>query len=126
MKQIDRKWLIKDGKLSDATIAFIKNSLGQYELIFRKLKRIRTIRQNKYYWAYLNIIEKETGNDSNELHEYFKRIFLQPKLINVLGHEIKIPGSTTKLSKLEFSDYIAKIEVECGIPSPDPNELYVH
>lgn len=121
----DRKWIIKDGKISDATINFIKNQLGEYELIFKKFKKTRTIRQNAYYWCYLNIIERETGNDSNELHEYFKRKFLQPKLINVLGHEIKIPGSTTKLSKLDFSDYIAKIEIECGVSSPNPEELYV-
>lgn len=93
------------------------------DVVIRKHVEIRSLRQNDYYWAYLKIIERETGNEAKSLHEYFKRIFLAPRFIMVFGKEIKIPGSTTKLSKAEFSEYIKKIEVETGVPAPDPTKL---
>lgn len=79
----------------------------------------RTLSQNNLYWFYLEIIERETGNNKNDLHEYFKRKHLSPKFIKVLGKEIKIPRSTTELKKHEFSDYLEKICAETGVEIPD-------
>jgi hypothetical protein len=38
----------------------------------------------------------------------------------VNGEEIKIPSSTTTLSKIDFGEYLDKIAAETGIPLPDP------
>jgi hypothetical protein len=84
----------------------------------------RTLSQNKLYWKYLGIIEIETGNNANDLHEYFRRVFLIPKIIKVMGKEVKIPTSTTELKKNEFSDYLDKICAETGVPIPD-TEAYL-
>lgn len=80
----------------------------------------RSQSQNNYYWLYLGIIERETGNDSNDLHEYFKRIFLPPKFINVMGKELKVPSSTSKLNKIQFGEYLEKICALTGVQLPDP------
>jgi hypothetical protein len=69
------------------------------------------------------MIEAETGNNANDLHEYFKRVFLTPRFIKVMGKEIKIPRSTTDLNKAEFFDYLDKICAESGVAIPNPNEL---
>jgi hypothetical protein len=66
------------------------------------------------------VIEKETGNDAQDLHEYFKRVFLPPRFTKVLGKEIKLPASTTGLTKAEFGDYLDKICAETNVPIPDP------
>lgn len=83
----------------------------------------RTLSQNNYYWAYLNIIADETGDDANSIHEWAKRKFLSPKFITVQGEEIKIPASTTDLSKPEFSEYLMRISTKTNVPLPDPDEL---
>lgn len=86
---------------------------------------VRSISQHRYYWACLEVIANHTGNHSNELHELFKRLFLPPKFIKVLGKEIKIPSSTTNLNKSEFTEYMMKIEAEVasmGITLPKPDE----
>ena len=70
---------------------------------------------NSFYWVYLTEIEAETGNDKMLLHEIFKRKFLAPRFVMVLGKEYKLPATTTTLNPTEFSDYIRKIEVETGI-----------
>ena len=80
----------------------------------------RSSRQNSYYWLYLGVIEAETGNDANDLHEYFKRIFLKPKFITVMGEEIKVPKSTKDLNKVEFGEYLDKICAKTNVLLPDP------
>ena len=88
------------------------------DVIIKKPSKDRSLGQNSYYWLYLSIIAKDTGDNENNLHEYFKRALLPPKYIKVLKKEIKIPSSTTNLSTTEFSEYITKIEALTGIPSP--------
>lgn len=83
----------------------------------------RSLQQNAYYWgAVLPCIAESTGDIAEELHEYFKRKFLPPRLITVLDEKIKIPGSTTKLTKADFYEYLQKIEHLTGIPLPNPED----
>lgn len=123
--KLSRQWKIEDGNLSDVIISFIKSTKGKHRLIFEEWKENRSGQQNRYYWAYLNIISQETGDDANSLHEYFKRKHLAPKFISAMGKEIKIPASTTKLTKEQFGKYIDLIELECGVIAPNPDDLYL-
>ena len=87
-------------------------------------KNTRSGQQNRFYWLYLQIIERETGNTAYAMHETYKRIFLPPQFltIKIKGKEteIKIPASTTKLSKIDMGDYMERICAETGVPIPDP------
>ncbi len=87
----------------------------------------RSLSQNALYWKYLEEIEIETGNNANDLHEFFKREFLPPEFITVKlkgkSIERKIPRSTTDLSKLEFGTYMEKICALTNVPIPD-TEIY--
>lgn len=85
-----------------------------------KKTNVRSRSQNNYYWMYLGVIEDETGNEANDLHELFKRKFLPPQFKTILGHDLKLPASTTTLSKHDFSEYMEKICAETGVPIPDP------
>lgn len=97
---------------------WLKDNEGK-ELRIQPLTRKRTLNQNDFYWFYLEIIERETGNNANDLHEYFKRLLLPPKFVQVMNKTIKLPKSTTELNKVEFSDYMDKICAEVEIPIPD-------
>lgn len=100
----------------------LKENVGKKYKIER-IVPVRSLSQNAFYWAYLGTIEKETGNLANDLHEYFKRTLLPPKFINVMGKEIKIPASTTDLTKVQFGEYLDKISAESGVPLPTREEL---
>lgn len=84
------------------------------------LKHKRTNQQSRYYWLYLSVIENETGNTADDLHELFKRKFLLPQEKTILGQQIKLPASTTNLSKHDFSEYLDRICSLTGVPIPDP------
>lgn len=112
---------------SDFNLARLRQHLKEHEgKVFRleKLKSTRTLSQNNLYWKYLDLIEMETGNNADDLHEYFRRTLLPPKFITAMGKEIKIPRSTTELSKTEFSEYMEKISALTLVPIPD-TEAYL-
>jgi hypothetical protein len=100
---------------------YIKTLSGEYDIILEKHQDYRTIKQNKYYWAYLNIISEETGEDSNSLHELLKKKFLPPRYEVILGEEVELPPTTTKIKKgKEWEEYLDRICEYTGIPLPDP------
>ena len=80
------------------------------EMIIRPFRAKRTIPQNAYYWGVvLKTISKETGYTSEELHEFFKRIFLKKEIV-IGGKAYETSISTRKLKKDQFSEYIEKIK----------------
>jgi hypothetical protein len=82
----------------------------------------RSAQQNRYYWTYLEIIARETGDTSNDLHEFFKRKLLPPVFKTIRGEEMKLPASTRDLDKLAFTDYLDRISALVEIPLPNPEE----
>lgn len=77
---------------------------GDYRIIIEKADKERTDAQNRFYWAILNDIAEQTGNDNEDLHTHFKARFLQDHATNPA--RIK---STTELNVMEFNRYIDKI-----------------
>jgi hypothetical protein len=77
----------------------------------KKHRKKRTLPQNRLYRAWLNCISEETGNDSDNLHEGYKRKYLKWKKINYPGGlDYYLPGSTTELDTIGFNEYLEKIQ----------------
>jgi hypothetical protein len=116
---------IKDGALDFGVMQravfgdFLKVNEGR-TLVITPEKKGRSLTANSYYWVYLGVIARETGDNADDLHEFFKRKLLPPKFITVRGEEIKVPASTTELSKADFGEYMEKICALTEIPLPDP------
>jgi len=98
---------------------YLTSFSGEVQLTIEKRKRLRSTNQNSFYWLYLGIIADETGDNIDDLHQFLKRKLLPPQFITVHGETIKIPASTTKLDKLEFSRYMEKINALTGVPIPE-------
>lgn len=94
----------------------------EVSLVVTSKKPKRSLAQNNYYWLYIGVISKETGHAPEEIHEWAKGKFLTEKIINVFGSPVRMKGSTTRMSKSEFSEYIQRIESETGIPSPPTDD----
>jgi hypothetical protein len=115
---------IEDGKMSfipdneEMTMYLRSLENGIYSIKVWHQGKERTNKQHGLYWLYLNMIEKEGMGNAEELHEYFKRVHLQPVIIEVMGKEMAIPNSTKNLSTSEFSDYLSKIYMETNVPIP--------
>ena len=113
------------------------NKIGAIEYIdslFAKDKRVtivitkekRTLDQNRLYWSWLSCIAKETGNEKEDLHEYFIYKYLNPELCQVFEKMIYKRLSTTQLDTKQFAKYLSKIQVfantELAIELPNPED----
>lgn len=110
------------------------------EVRIRVAFNVRTDMQNKYYWgviiveilqAFIDLGNEGLFSGSTEskllIHEFLKSKFLPPiEVANAMGEAERIPGSTRKLTKAEFMDYIESIKrwaAEClFINISDPGE----
>lgn len=95
----------------------------EISVIIETYKGKRTLDQNALYWHYLTIISSETGHTENELHEIFKRLYLPPQFLKYKGREIKIPGSTAKLNKVQFGEYLDRICADTDVPIPSESSI---
>lgn len=94
----------------------------------------RSTKQNKLYWKWLNElvehIADSTGQrySSDDLHDYFRALYLPQRTIEIDDTVVKARKSTAKLKVQEFTEYLEKIEVyaadslHCRLSHPD--DLY--
>ena len=83
---------------------------------------IRTIPQNKLYWpVYVGIVADHLGYFPDELHEEYKLMFNPKDSLTMPG--AKVGGSTTRMTRKEFTDYLEKIRIwamrDFGIALPE-------
>ncbi len=111
--------VVHEGKLDinrlDAFKKYLKTLDGLVMVQVQEKKKIRTQSQNNFYWgAVLPTVAEATGHTTLDLHEIFKRKFLPVRTIKFGEREVRLPGSTAILSKMQFSEYIDKIGAEVG------------
>lgn len=99
-------------------IHWATNHEGAHIVITEK-KKGRSLSQNAYYWTYLEVIARETGDNGDDLHEFFKRKLLPPVFKTIRGEEMKLPASTRDLNKNDFTEYLDKICALTNVPLPD-------
>jgi len=97
--------------------------------------RVRSNLQNNYLWGVVyKTISDETGNDSKDLHEFFKEKFISTIVYRTMHKpdgtseviDFRHTRSTTDLTTTEFIEYyrniIAFAAEDLGIYVPEPNE----
>ena len=69
----------------------------------------RSTQQNKKYWKLVGELRSFLGYDEGEMHELLKYKFLSYKQ-EMLGDEMVVIPSTSKLTIKEFVEYLEKVE----------------
>jgi hypothetical protein len=110
----DRRWLI--------TVQLIREK--------------RSIKQNRLYRLWLNVIADDTGTEEDYLHDLFAELFLPKVKRRIIGVATvnnleEKPISTTLLNTKEFTDYLEKIRrwaienVDEAIILPNPDDRHI-
>jgi hypothetical protein len=79
----------------------------------------RSIEQNNLYWKWLTTIKGHIHESIGEayteddLHDYYRELFLPVTHKTINGVEIKRLTSTTKLCVADMSEYLLKIDERC-------------
>lgn len=120
---------IEGGKMQPNIVKQIQDYLptlkkSRYCVSINKIKSVRSLQQNKYYWVLNKILSDELGYDKNELHAIIKFKFLTKEMVDENTGEIyNYVGETHKLNKSEFSGFIAELQrwaaekFNCYLPS---------
>lgn len=93
----------------DGVINHLKTIRGDVQVIAGKRKRQRTLSMNALYWVWLEVIERETGNNKNDIHAYMKTKFLK-RTKQVFGAVHEVVLSSALLDTLDFSRYMASVK----------------
>lgn len=124
--------LIEDGDLTFNSPAhkekwhhFLRQFEGKKVAVeITEKKSTRSQQQNSYYWVYLQVIARETGHSTDDLHELFKGKFLSKGIKEIFGEKVRSKVSTTNLSVGRFVEYLMEIEELTSIPLPDTTDYY--
>ena len=99
---------------------------GKYTLSIKKDVKKRTLDQSRWFWLCMVCIEKETGTDRNDAHDFFCTKFLRRKAL-ISGIEVDVIYGTSKLNTIQFRDFMENIQAftsqELGITLPNPDDL---
>jgi len=87
----------------------------------------RTLTQNRYYWALMQMISDETGDHRNDVHKFMKAKFLGTEKVTIAGFEQEAEATTRDLTTKTMTEYIDNIiqwaEEFLNITLPRPNEV---
>lgn len=92
----------------------------ELEIVIERKHATRSLAQNAWYWSgVVGAISEHTGYSPDEVHELLKAKFLPKKLAIADGNgevvdELVIGGSTTKLNKIQFGEYIEEVRKWAG------------
>jgi len=90
--------------------------------------KTRSNPQLALYWKWLHIIAIETGNEAEDLHDIFKRKFIEPDVID-MGGTSYARWTTGKMTAKEMSEYMERVMAftvsNLGIMLPIPEEMHM-
>jgi len=100
---------------SEEELEHVRKQIGEldlskaWEVEVKPFAFNRSTEQNKRYWALIKELGSFLGYDEGEMHELMKYKFLSYKQ-EMLGDEMVVIPSTSKLTIKEFVEYLSKVE----------------
>ena len=89
---------------------------------------------NRYWWAVvIDTIRRHCADTMGEqysaeaVHEYLKRMFIEPTVETIAGDEVRVYATTTTMGKRAFGELIERVtawaatDLDCVVPPPDPS-----
>ena len=106
------------------TDELIKGS--RYVIEVKKVVYKRSIKQNSLYWLWNGFLEYETGQNKDDLHDFFSKKFITPTEKKIFD-EVKYRFKTSTLTTIQFNEYLEKIRLfiieKMDIILPYPEEI---
>lgn len=120
--------IFKPSKENEA-IDFVKESFAKKKwLRIDPIPETKSVNQNRYIWLVFTIIANDTGNESQDIYEYYLDRFPIYKTIYKGQAEISVRLSMSKFNKDQMTKFIDKVVIDArqeGYVIPDPEDKKV-
>jgi hypothetical protein len=86
----------------------------------------KTLSQNAYLWLIFTHIAFETGNDKDDIYQYYLNKFPYFKEININGEINQVKITLSKFDLMQYKSFIDNITIDArseGFDIPDPEDL---
>ena len=84
------------------------------QITVEHFRKRNSLSQKALYFMWMTEIGDDTGHSKNEMHHFFKREFLPPKVIELNGHVSEQPPSIADLTTVQMSEYMERIQAFAG------------
>lgn len=91
-------------------VAFQWNGEKPIELLFDEYRSPMTRSQQGLYWRWMTDIARATGQNKDDIHDMLRYRFLGTEEVTVGTETFNRLPSTTRMTTLEMSEYMTKIE----------------
>lgn len=124
------KFRVEKARDKQAVVAYLDRlpEGKAYDVTVVRHRERRSVDQNRLLWLWIKCISDETGQDKDDLHEYFKQKFLGFDTKTLWGTILYRPVSSSALDSLQFTQYLEHIRAfassELGIELPNPEDQY--
>ena len=125
------EFIVRNEEIRSSVIKAIRelDLTAAWRIEWKRFRRQRTLSQNALLHKWFGIIADETGNDSDDMKEFYRKKYLPEVPKEIGGEEVLIPQSTKKLNTAEMSAFMAKVEAHAGaffnvrLPQPEEGHL---
>jgi len=103
------------------------------EVLVRRRRAARSIKQNAYYWGVcIQLVSEHTGYTPEEIHDIAKQMFIPKRLALADGNgeirgEFVIGGSTREMDTKGFNEFVERFRQwaaeDLDVVIPDPEGL---
>ncbi len=123
--------IIRDEGMRERVVQHIAglNIEKPWAITIEPYRKRRSLSQNALMWQWLDVVvqhvHESTNQDKEDIHEFFKQQFLEPRIIEI-GSEIVKRWSSKNLSTAEMAIYMdqiyAWVTTELGLLLPIPQD----
>lgn len=93
----------------------------------KRYRKNRTLGQNALFHKWLSMIAEETGNDKDDIKEYYREKFIPKTTRTIAGEVVLVNRSTSSLNTAEMAALMEKIHAHAAtffsIALPFPGDL---
>ena len=108
---------------------------GPQVVAIKAYRKKRSVAQNSLMWLWYGVISNHildsTGGfySSNDIHEWFKQLFLPKRIIDFKSRVLEIQTGTSELNVMEMMEYLNNLDHYCieklDLDLPKPEDLWL-
>lgn len=109
----------------ERSVRYLTN--GVYTLTITRVVKKRSLAQNRLMWMWFKCLEDETGQPSQDWHDYYCKKFVSREMVTPDGEIVSLAGHTSTMNTAQMTDFLNKVQAdaatEWGVTLPLPEDL---